>query len=289
MATCDPPLNLLRLSFEAVEEFREYTGRNRNMLTHIWRWQESLGNTPEPIAMPGICDLCERPTTYSAVPHPQENADPPAFRTEWWDSTRCGCGMSNRDRAALRVFHDGYETGHQIFHVGYHSLFRKWLSRHFPNVMASQYEEGRRPGEIANGVRYEDLTRLSFRKPRFNAIVCMEILEHIPDYKAALREMARTLLPSGRAIITVPWLGRDTYEHLIRAEMTATGEIRHLLPPEYHGDPAKEERILSFRSFGWKLLEDIREAGFSSARGEFLFGPVHGYMKLQSPVIVGVR
>jgi SAM-dependent methyltransferase len=288
--TSDPlPLNLLRLSFQTHQEFADWSESNRKMLTHIWRWQEEMGNRQEPFELPGVCDLCERMTTYTAVPRAVKDSAPPAFRTEWWDGTRCGCGMSNRDRAALRVFQDGYQSGDRIYHVGCFSSFRKWLSRRIPKVMASQYEEGRRPGEIANGVRYEDLTRLSFRKPRFDTIVCMEILEHIPDYKAALREMARTLRPAGRAILTVPWLGRDTYEHLVRAEIDESGEIRHVLPPEYHGDPASKKGILSFRSFGWKLLEELREAGFSTARAEFVFGPVHGYMKLLAPVIVGVR
>jgi SAM-dependent methyltransferase len=117
----------------------------------------------------------------------------------------------------------------------------------------------------------------------------MEILEHIPDYMAAMREMARTLKPGGRVIISVPWLGRDTYDHLIRAELMADGTIQHFYPPEYHGDPANDGGILSFRSFGWKILDDLREAGFSSASAEFVFGPLHGYMILLTPVIVGIR
>jgi SAM-dependent methyltransferase len=189
----------------------------------------------------------------------------------------------------LRVFIDGWSDGDRIYHVGYHSLFRSWLSERFDNLVASQYEEGRKPGEIESGIGYEDLTQLSFPDDEFDCIVCMEILEHIPDYQAALREMARTLKPGGRALLSFPWLGGDHYGHLIRAEMLTDGSINHILPPEYHGDPAKGEGILSFRAFGWKILDELRHAGFTGASAKFVFGPLHGYMTLLDPVIVAIR
>jgi SAM-dependent methyltransferase len=158
-----------------------------------------------------------------------------------------------------------------------------------PNVTASQYEEGRRPGEIENGIQYEDLTALSFGDHEFDCIICMEVLEHIPDYQAALREMRRALRPGGRAILTFPWLGGRNYEHVIRAEQLPDGSIRHLQPPEFHGDPATNQGILSFRSFGWKILDELRAAGFTRASATFVFGPLHGYMTLLTPIIVGVR
>ncbi len=89
--------------------------------------------------------------------------------------------------------------------------------------------------------------------------------------------------------MTFPWLGGEHSDHLVRAEMMPDGSIRHILPPEYHGDPASDEGILSFRAFGWKILDEIRMAGFSQARAQFIFGPIHGYASLLNPVIVGLR
>jgi SAM-dependent methyltransferase len=158
-----------------------------------------------------------------------------------------------------------------------------------PNVTTSEYKEGRQPGAVDNGIRYEDLTNLSFADGEFDCTICMDILEHIPDYRPALREMARILKPGGRALLTFPWLGSDYYDHLIRAEMLPDGTIHHILPPEYHGDPVNAEGILSFRAFGWKILDELRDAGFSNARAAFTFGPLHGHMTLLAPVIVGSR
>jgi len=101
--------------------------------------------------------------------------------------------------------------------------------------------------------------------------------------------MARVLKPGGRTILTFPWMGGNYYDHLVRAEVLPDGSINHILPPEYHGDPASADGILSFRAFGWKVLDEIRESGFSRASAIFMFAPLHGYMTLITPVIVGVR
>jgi SAM-dependent methyltransferase len=39
---------------------------------------------------------------------------------------------------------------------------------------------------------------------KFDAVVCTEVLEHVPDYRRALAEIARALRPDGRACIAVP-------------------------------------------------------------------------------------
>ena len=49
-----------------------------------------------------------------------------------------------------------------------------------------------------------DATALRFEDDTFDAIICSEVLEHLPDYDAAIREMRRVLKPSGKLCITVP-------------------------------------------------------------------------------------
>src|SRR3989338_7351528 len=38
-----------------------------------------------------------------------------------------------------------------------------------------------------------DITHLSFQKESFDAILCSEVLEHVPNYKKGISEMARVL------------------------------------------------------------------------------------------------
>lgn len=49
-----------------------------------------------------------------------------------------------------------------------------------------------------------DATALDFPDNHFDALVCSEVLEHLPDYDAAIQEMRRVLKPDGRLCISVP-------------------------------------------------------------------------------------
>ena len=116
--------------------------------------------------------------------------------------------MNNLDRAVIHALLEaGASIRDRIYHVGYNTRIRSWISDRMPNLVSSRFQAGRQPGQIENGVRIEDLTALSFGDGEFDYIICMEILEHIPDYRAALREMARTLKSGGRALLSFPWLG----------------------------------------------------------------------------------
>lgn len=49
-----------------------------------------------------------------------------------------------------------------------------------------------------------DATRLPFADASIDKIICSEVLEHIPDYQAVLREIERVLKPGGILAVTVP-------------------------------------------------------------------------------------
>jgi SAM-dependent methyltransferase len=49
-----------------------------------------------------------------------------------------------------------------------------------------------------------DASRLPFRAGTFDAVICTETLEHLPDDTGAMREIARVLCPGGRMFGAVP-------------------------------------------------------------------------------------
>jgi SAM-dependent methyltransferase len=49
-----------------------------------------------------------------------------------------------------------------------------------------------------------DLTAMPFADESFDAVLCMHVLEHIPDDKSAMAELFRVLRPGGWAVLQVP-------------------------------------------------------------------------------------
>lgn len=60
-----------------------------------------------------------------------------------------------------------------------------------------------------------DATRLSFPDAHFDKVFASEVIEHIPDWQLAIREMARVLKPAGTLVLTTPnrlsWYGLERY------------------------------------------------------------------------------
>lgn len=69
------------------------------------------------------------------------------------------------------------------------------------------------------GLVQGDANRLPFREACFGSVLCNCALEHIPEDRAAVREMARVLQPGGRLVFTVPGPrfheGLYTYQRLL--------------------------------------------------------------------------
>ena len=51
-----------------------------------------------------------------------------------------------------------------------------------------------------------DVTCMSFRDKSLDGVICSEVLEHVPNYQAALDEIARVLRPGGKLLITSPFV-----------------------------------------------------------------------------------
>jgi SAM-dependent methyltransferase len=279
--------NITRLSFTTHAEYLDFARDNRRALTETWLWHEEIGNKECSVAISGVCDLCVCRNVYTAITKPVSD-NQFEHRAEWWHGFNCRCGMSASDRTVFRALLDGGAVTDAIYHVGHHSPMAAWLRKRCSKLTTSQYEAGRAAGETEGGIRYESLFNLSFPDATFDCVIAMEILEHLSDYRCALKEMRRVLRPGGRLLMTFPWLGKEHYEHLTRAEERPDGSVFHIHTPQYHGDPAKPGvGILSYRDFGWKILDELRDVGFSHASANYVFGPLHGYVSLHNPVVVG--
>ena len=209
----------------------------------------------------------------------------------WRETVVCPVtGLSNRARAAFHLFAVESRLGGDanIYITEQTTAFYRYLKSIFPSLVGSEFIPGALPGMTTDaGIRHEDLTALSFREASLDAILSFDVLEHVPDYQAGLRECARVLRPGGRIYITVPFVG--TAETIVRARVLPDGEIEHLLPAEYHGDPMVKDGILCFYHFGYDVLDVMRRVGFSDAWAGYYWSAEFGYLGVMQVMIVGVR
>ena len=108
-------------------------------------------------------------------------------------------------------------------------------------------------GAGARAVR-GDATRMPFPDGSFDRVIAAEVLEHIPDDRRALREIARVLRPGGQVAVTVPaWLPE---------------RICWRLSDEYHTVPGGHVRIYTRAEMETKLAQaGLRVSGHHHAHG----------------------
>lgn len=212
----------------------------------------------------------------------------------WRESLHCeGCGLINRWRASEHLFNLlPRPTGPVYVTEQTTSLFAH-LARRCEGLIGSEYiAPDCSPGEIrqvhGRDLRHEDLTALSFGEASLAALLSFDVLEHVPDYRAAVREIVRVLAPGGLLLLTAPF-SLERHDTVQRARIGADGAIEHLLPPQYHGDPLSDQGVLCFQEFGWDLLDLLREAGLSEAAVVTVWAPHYGYLDTAQPFIVARR
>lgn len=138
-----------------------------------------------------VCTCCNRSfpafLDFGVVPRP--NAQCP------------GCGSLERHRLLwlyLRSRTNIFTDPLRVLHVAPEPVFQKALQGlanlryvsadlHSPHAMVAM-----------------DMTRAPIADGSFDAVLCSHVLEHIPDDRAAMREIRRILAPDGWAILQVP-------------------------------------------------------------------------------------
>lgn len=100
----------------------------------------------------------------------------------------------------------------------------------------------------ARGQAAVDIAKLGLKPESFDMILCCHVLEHIPEDRAALRELFRVLKPGGTAVLQVPILGETTDE-----------DPRITDPHERLRRFGQEDHV---RLYGRDIEKRISEAGF---------------------------
>ena len=200
----------------------------------------------------------------------------------WRETLLCPrCRLNNRMRATIHIFDTLCQprSNASIYITEQMTPLYEVLAKRHPHLVGSEFLGAAIPHgqRDRNGIRNEDLTRLSFGDGTFDFILSFDVLEHIPDYRKALSECCRSLKPGGAFLFSVPFI--TPYQHnTVRASLLENGEVQHLLPPEYHGDPISAGGCLCFYHFGWDLLAELKTAGFADAQALLYWSKEFGYL-----------
>jgi len=279
-------------SFTSMTAFLARRMELRDIL--LARNDREIALAPEgrPIQLPGRCGLCDKAVSFSADwEHPRTLADGRRM-PNWRERLVCPCGLNSRLRASMHFMlaNCGLTSDAEIYLTEQTTPFFELVRQFAPGTVGSEFlVDGTARGQCnRKGLRHEDVTQLTFANDRFDMLGSFDVLEHVPNYKAALREMARVLKPGGHAVLTFPYR-IDLQNTLVRAVKQQDQTIKHLLPAEYHGDPMRAEGVLCYYHFGWDVLDDMRGAGFSHAACHMYWSWELGYLGGFGIILHGIR
>jgi len=199
------------------------------------------------LSYPGHCPICEKATVFTAG-HSY-------FRSSL-TCTTCEGGSVPRERALAAVLQETVPNWRRkAIHES--SPMQRGISvklaRECRRYVATQYFPDRPPGKMHAGFRNENLEAQTFAGQSFDVVISLDVMEHVLDPAAVYREVWRTLKPGGHYIHTFP-IERSVVTALTpRVEVEEGGSLRHLFPPEYHGNPVSSEGALVTQRYGFEI------------------------------------
>ncbi len=227
--------------------------------------------------LPGFCVVCGQPGRFTTDYRFAEPAAAGRRLPVWRERQVCRCGLNARHRSSVHLLTQlpGLGSGSVVFCTDPGPVFDR-VRTFFPRAVTAAYQGagvplGRRaPG----GIRNEDVTQLTFPDGAFDAILTLDLLERVPDYRRALREFARCLRPGAWFALTVPFFFERT-ETLSRGDAGGADACAGKAGPQ--PGPAAER----LHDFGWDLLDELRAAGFQEVEITLFTAPHYGYVGLQ--------
>lgn len=242
----------------------------------------------------GFCAVCGHESTFNtSFMYSYQTTDDGKMIPNWREHLDCiQCGFTNRIRAAMHIFYQKIrplDTASLYITEQTTPLF-KWLKKRHPNLVGSEYFGNVVPfGTEKDGLRNEDLTALTFPDNSFDYILSFDVMEHVSDDIAALKEVYRCLKPGGTFLFTAPFL-QERNEKLVRARLSSDGSIEHILPPEYHGNPVDHEKgALCFRYFAWDLIDDMKRIGFEDPKILSYWSRDFAYLGIEQFMFIGTK
>lgn len=278
-------------SFDAFQEMLQ-THVAENACRQSFESALITAATDKPFSFAAGCWVCGSFRNLYIDHNSTESLEPESL-PNWREQLVCSdCGLNNKMRAAMHLL-DGVADNKietDVYFTEQITPLYKAAKSRFPRARGSEYLwDGTLSGHLnEDGIRHEDITKLSFEDGYFDALVTRDVLAHVHDTTSVLREFARVLKPGGTMILTVPFR-LDRQHTLVRAKIDSSGCIKHMEEPEYHGNLMDEKSSLCFYHFGWDLLDSLRCAGFADAAVVSYWSARWGYLGLDQTQFIAIK
>ena len=274
--------------YTSIENIAEYINFSESMLGEYKQRRSAeiaLLTNDVSLVTEGYCFVCSKKVIFHTD---FLYSDPNNFVgnkriPNWRERVVCsGCKLNNRIRGSIQFLEEKLKArlNDKIYITEQSTPLYSYLQNKYTRLYGSEYLGDKVPlGKIdlTTGIRNESITKLSFKSEFFDFILSFDVFEHIPEYTLAFAECLRCLKQRGTLLFTVPFSKFDK-NNLVRAKIDENGEIEHILEPEYHGDPINKEGCLCFYHFGWEMLEQVRQLGFTTVKAHLFWSKKLGYL-----------
>jgi hypothetical protein len=218
---------------------------------------------------------CIEPLTRTRIGHGKLRGE-----SSWREGLQYN-GVGSRGRGVMHVIEGILKEGNvkwpKIYATEGFSPFAMRLRKLYPHFLGSEFTLDPEQQRQLYPIPCEDLLDLTLLSDSFDIVSTNEVLEHVPSIDRALHEICRVLHPGGWHVGTVPFHYFDAAATR-RAVLSESGEVFHLLEPEYHVDPLNDNGALVFEIPGWDIIERAQQAGFSRAFMRFLISSRYGVL-----------
>lgn len=153
----------------------------------------------------------------------------------------------------------------RVYELSYHGAVFRYLKSNFDHFLFSEFFGPPAGGQLVDGVRNEDVQKLSFADASFDLVSSTEVFEHVPDYIRGFSEIARVLKPGGWFVFTVPFFEAEQTCQICRMN---EGKLDWVGPKEFHDSQVTGVGTVPvfWHHSKNQVLSDLRMAGFSDAQ-----------------------
>jgi len=143
-------------------------------------------------------------------------------------------------------------------------------------------------GTVVRGYRNENIEAQTFADSCFDAVISLDVMEHVFNPDKAYLEIWRTLKPNGAYVHTFPIHKSQAEAVISRAVRNQDGTVEHLVQnPEYHGNPIDPSGgSLVTKDYGYDISRKIAEWAPFDVQISRFWDETHGIVGEHTEVII---